>query len=71
MNHSAGFCVRGLKIGCKGASKSKTLLFAGSVSKKATQHQGRANLLLFFHGSKAKLPAFKPKLICQKVVVVF
>jgi hypothetical protein len=38
---------------------------------KATQHQGRANFSLFFHGLKARLPAFKPKLICQKVVVVF
>jgi hypothetical protein len=28
-------------------------------------------LLLFFHGLKARLPAFKPKFICQKVGVVF
>jgi hypothetical protein len=34
---------------------------------KATQHQGHANLPLLFHGLKAKLPAFKPKLI---VVVI-
>jgi hypothetical protein len=34
---------------------------------KATQHQGHADLSLLFHGLKAKLPAFKPKLI---VVVI-
>jgi hypothetical protein len=34
---------------------------------KATQHQGWADASLFFHGLKARLPAFKPKLI---VVVI-
>jgi hypothetical protein len=29
--------------------------------KKATQHQGKADASLFFHGLKARLPAFKPQ----------